>query len=286
MSPDLLSLIVRAGAFVGLFQAAGAVVFLSIFEDRLAHSGPGVRRLGIAAALGAMALIAAHQLLEAARMADEYAGMVDAAMHKLAMFSSSGAAHAAQLLGLALLILGLRRSTRAGKVAASMGAMIVLLAFLLTGHTAVDARRWLLAPLLAAHLAIVAFWFGALAPLFMVVGRESREVAAWILQRFSVIAGWLVPGIAVAGLAMAVLLAPDLAVLRRPYGELLLVKLLGFGLLLGLAALNRWRWVPALADSQSGSRAAPRRSIAAEYLLIVAVLAVTATLTTFYSPDP
>ena len=56
-------------------------------------------------------------------------------------------------------------------------------------------------------------------------------------------------------------------------------------MLMGFAALNKWRWVPGLAANLVASRAALRRSIAAEYLLIVIVLAVTAVLTTFYSPE-
>jgi putative copper export protein len=54
---------------------------------------------------------------------------------------------------------------------------------------------------------------------------------------------------------------------------------------MALAAWNRWRAVPALAAAQTpnaGNRL--RRVIAVEYLLILVVLATTATLTTFYSP--
>ena len=285
MSPDSVAVIVRAGAFVALFQAAGIAIFLGVFGDRLAHTGAIVRRLGLIAAAAGMLLIVAHQLLEAARMADDFDGVLDGNLQYRALVSSGGATHAAQVFGLVLVALGIWRLHRLWSVAASAGAAIAILAFLLTGHTSVHAMRWLLAPLLALHLSIVAFWFGALAPLFMVAGHEPPSVAAWVMQKFSAVVGWLVPGILLAGLAMGWLLAPDLSVLRRPYGALLLLKLLGFGLLMGFAALNKWRWVPGLAANLVASRAALRRSIAAEYLLIVIVLAVTAVLTTFYSPE-
>jgi putative copper resistance protein D len=74
-------------------------------------------------------------------------------------------------------------------------------------------------------------------------------------------------------------------VLRRPYGLLLRAKLGLFALLMVLAAVNRWRLTPALAASVAPARSALRRSIVAEYLLITVVLAVTAMLTTLYSPD-
>ena len=52
-----------------------------------------------------------------------------------------------------------------------------------------------------------------------------------------------------------------------------------------LAAWNRWRAVPAiLAEDLPAASTALRRTIAIEYLLIVAVFATTAVLTTFYSP--
>lgn len=52
---------------------------------------------------------------------------------------------------------------------------------------------------------------------------------------------------------------------------------------MGLAALNKWRLVPALAASHAKSGGMLRRSIGAEYLLSVTVLSVTAVLTAFYS---
>lgn len=284
MSVDLVSVIVRAGLFVGLFQAAGAAIFLALFGDKLKDSS-FVRRLAVIAAAGGVLLIVAHQLLEAARMADDYAGMLDANLRHRALASSGGATHALQLIGLVLIAFGLRRDYRRGIAVALGGAALAILAFLLTGHTSVHAQRWLLAPLLALHLSVVAFWFGALAPLYWVTTHEPLACVVSIMEKFSAIAGWLVPGILIAGLALAALLAPDFSVLRRPYGELLLAKFFGFALLMGLAALNRWRWVPALTAEQAPSRVALRQSIALEYLLVLTVLTVAAVLTTFYSPE-
>ena len=282
MSPDFLSVIVRAGASIALLQAVGVVVFLWQFEAGLGPSRAGVRRLGIGAALLAVPLLALQLLLDAARMTGDFAGMFDGEMLLLALGSGSGPAYALQLAGLALVVQGLRRVEFPR--AALAGAAAVLAAFVLTGHTAVHELRWLLAPLLALHIAIVAFWFGALAPLFMMIAREPAHVACAVLQRYSRLAGILVPLIPVVGMTMAFVLLPDLAALRRPYGVLLGLKLLGFATLMVLAALNRWRWVPALAAGAAPARTALRRSLVGEYLLIVAVLLATAVLTTFYSP--
>ena len=100
------------------------------------------------------------------------------------------------------------------------------------------------------------------------------------------IAGWLVPCIPVADLVMAYVLVPNGSAWRQPYIELLAAKTVIFGVLLSLAVLNRWRLVPAFTSGAGRSAAALRRSIATEYALIVAVLPLTAVLTTFYSPNP
>ena len=285
MSPDLVSVTLRAAGFVALFQAAGIAFFLAIFGDRLIHAGAGIRRLGLAAASGGILLLLTHQVFEAARMADDFSGLFDTDLQRLALFSTGGAAHLMQALGLALVALGLRRPKRFRSFITIAGAAFATVAFALTGHTSVHAMRWLLVPLLVIHLTIVAFWFGALAPLFMISKREVLNDASWIVNRFSAVATWLVPCIVLAGLAMAFILAPDLSVLRRPYGQLLMVKLLGFILLMILAAFNKWRLTSMFAAGRVASGSALRRSIAIEYALIVILLSVTAALTAFFSPE-
>src|SRR5205823_4919182 len=84
--------------------------------------------------------------------------------------------------------------------------------------------------------------------------------------------------------ATAAVLLPDFAALLAPYGLLLGAKLMLFAALMGLAALNRLRLTPALARGEPGALPRLRGSLAAEYVLICAVLTVTAVLTGFFSP--
>jgi putative copper export protein len=93
-----------------------------------------------------------------------------------------------------------------------------------------------------------------------------------------------VPVILLAGVAMAALLLPNLAALREPYGRLLIAKVVGFALLMGLAAANRWRLGPAMVERRTGSERRFRRSLAAEFVLIAAILTITAVMTSFFSP--
>jgi len=284
MSPDLLSVIIRSAGFVLLFQAAGAALFIALFTSRLAASVGIIRRLAIGSAWAGVVLAGVHLWLDAARMSGEFAGMLDPSMLRLALNSSSAAAQAMQMAGLLVIASG-SVSARYSKVFGVLGALFAVSGFILTGHTSVHPWRVVLAPLLVLHLLIVAFWFGSLLPLWIVSKGEPIALAATVLDKFSRLATWLVPLIALAGLIMAGIIARGVPPLAEPYGALLLTKLVAFVALMGFAALNKWRLVPAMEVAPAQSLPALRRSMLAEFCLIVGVLAVTATMTTFYSPE-
>jgi putative copper export protein len=113
-------------------------------------------------------------------------------------------------------------------------------------------------------------------------GGESPETAARLVESFSRKATWLVPIILLAGIALAAMLLPGLQAFTQPYGQLLLAKLALFVFLMVLAALNKWRFGPELA---AGTAGAFKRTVLVEYIAICVVLAVTATMTTLYSPE-
>jgi putative copper export protein len=283
--PDVLSVILRALSFVLLFQAAGVAIFVAIFGRRLASSQGTVRRLGQAAAIAAIVLVAAHYALEAARMAGEMSGMWDPTLQGMAWNSPARAALICRLLGLLLIAVGLQGASVRWTIVAVGGAVLATGAFTLTGHTSVNVHRGALATLLMLHLLVVAFWFGALWPLYLASLRETPARASDIIDRFTAAATWLVPVILLAGIVMAVLLLPNLSALSEPYGELLIAKAAGFAGLMGLAAANKWRLGPALVHGTVKSGRWFRRSVAAEYVLIAVVLTITAVMTSFFSPE-
>lgn len=283
--PDVLSVILRALSFVLLFQAAGIGIFIAIFRRWLASTQVSIRRLGQASAIGGVVLVGAHFALEAARMAGDMSGMLDPALQGMAWNSPARTALICRLAGLLLIAVGLQGASGRSSIVAVVGAVLSTGAFALTGHTSVNAHRGVLAALLMLHLLIVAFWFGALWPLYFVSLRETPARASGIVRRFTGVATWLVPVILVAGTAMAILLLPGFSVLTEPYGELLMAKVVGFALLLGLAAANKWRLGPALRSGTAGGGQRFRRSVATEYVLIAAVLTITAVMTSFYSPE-
>jgi putative copper export protein len=287
-TPDVLSVAFRAVSFVLLLQAAGTALFLAVFERSLpagCRTLDATRRLGRWVAIVAVVFVTAHYLMEAARMAGEMSGIIDPAMQMMALQSPTGSAFGMRTLGLVLIAFALRgRATRA--LTSLPGILLAIAAFTLTGHTSDNSHRGGAALLLAVHLLVVAFWLGALAPLYMSTTREPPAVSAKLIDAFSTVATWAVPGIAIAGIVLCFLLIPTLAAFNQPYGQLLLTKVGLFAVLIGMATFNKWIFGPACADEADPHAArAFRRTVALEYALICAVLAVTAVMTTFYSPE-
>jgi copper resistance protein D len=212
-------------------------------------------------------------------------GMWDPTLQGMAWNSPAGTALICRLLGLLLIAVGLQAASVRWTIFAVGGAVLATGAFTLTGHASVNVHRAALATLLMLHVLVVAFWFGALWPLYVASLRETPARASDIIERFTAVATWLVPVILLAGVAMAVLLLPNLQALSEPYGELLIAKVVGFAVLMGLAAANKWRLGPSLVHGPAQSGRWFRRSVAAEYVLIAAVLAITAVMTSFFSPE-
>lgn len=284
MSPDVLAVIVRAFSFALLFQAVGAAFFTALFNAQLNVTGVGIRRLAGRAAMIGMVLIVVHLALEPTRMTGEYTDFMDPSMRSMAWTSSSAVSQAMQVVGLMLVTIAMITSKQRVTLGV-IGALCALTAFLFTGHTSTHPWRIVLAPLLAIHLFIVAFWFGSLLPLWIVSKYEPLERADSIFRKFSSIATGLVPVIAIVGLAMTASIAHGVPPLREPYGELILAKLVGFSTLMLFAAWNKWRLVPAIAGNAPASLGVLRRSMIVEFALLIGVLSVTAVMTTFFSPN-
>ena len=283
MLTDVISAFVRALSFIALFQAAGIAIFIAIFGGQLEMASAAVRRLGVVSAGAGIVLVSVHYLLEAARMAGALAGMLDLSLQQLVFDSPMSAAWGLRIVGLTLIAAVINRNGRTWTQLGIAGAALAVAGFLLVGHTAVHASRLWLAMLLSLHLAIIAFWFGALAPLYVVSRKARAAVASQLVGNFSRIASWWVPGILLAGALLTVALVDRWAVFGEGYGLILLGKVAAFAVLMGLAALNKHRYAPAIATVAGG--AAFRRAVAAEYLLICAVLSATAVMTTFFSPE-
>lgn len=150
----------------------------------------------------------------------------------------------------------------------------------------------------ALHALAAAGWVGALVSFVFFLRPRTHSAEALhaifrALQRFSAMGIALVTVLAATGLVNGwFLVGPDLSrAAGTGYGQLLVLKLVMFGAMVGLAALHRQRFVPSLgrrlhgvSSSAHDVLAALRRSIAIEAALGFGVLAVVAWLGTLPHP--
>ena len=161
-----------------------------------------------------------------------------------------------------------------------LATILFAASFALLGHIAELG----LLPRLAiiAHIVVIGLWIGALYPLYLLAGSESSERVRPLLQLFGK-AGWIIIfGLLVTGVTLVWQVLGNVSELvSKPYGLLLLLKLVLVSCLLCLAALNKFRLVPALTGAGEDSL---RRSIMAEMMLALFILLLTATMTTITGP--
>lgn len=283
---DAVAVALRALGFVAAVQAAGAALFSSIFAERLDRSMSAIAKSTVFTAGAALLLTVAAQVTAPARLVGSLEGIFDGPLQVLMLASDAGAATAVRVLGLVLVVLGTGREDRLRGTAVLFGAVLVVVSFAFMGHTAADEHRWLAAVLLIWHLAVVALWFGALQPLRIGCRDEDMATSGALLTRFSGLAGRLVPTVFLAGAGLAILLLPGWDALTTPYGRLLLTKVAVFSMLLGLAALNKWRYGPRVTRGDTAALGTLRRIVLLEWWLVATVLVVTAVMTALFSPSP
>jgi len=159
--------------------------------------------------------------------------------------------------------------------------LLLLLSFQATGHVAPLTLPARLA--LVFHVLAAALWLGSLVPLHRATRIYEENQAQQLLALFSRRASVMVAVLLVAALYLVTrFLSSPGQLIATVYGASLLLKLVLVCALLGLAALNRWRLVPAM--SQRAVILQLRRSIKLEVLLGMLVLALTVYLSTVIGP--
>ena len=281
---ELLSILAKFLMYFGVLGSVGLVLARLVFRR---ETGAVHRRIcGQASALALLALAAAGFgfLLRGAAMTGDASGMTDPEMLGLLWRNPPGTRLLLLGSGLLLVLAGLR-APRIGLWIAGAGGLLALWSFARIGHIPDAGPLWLQA-LLVLHLAAAAFWIGILSPLRRLAALpEKLSAAAELGHRFGRIAAVTVPVLIAAGIVMAWRLLGDVSALATTgYGLTLLAKIAGVAVLLGAAAYNRLRFVPAMRRGEPAAAARLRRAIAVEWLAVCAILLVTATLTTIQHP--
>ena len=181
---------------------------------------------------------------------------------------------------------GGRASTRRALIALVAACGLASQAWL--GHAAMADGGKLGAELASyiVHVLAAGAWIGALVPLAMLSadqrlagGGAGSSACSTILLRFSTVGVVLVLAILASGIANGVFrLASVHDLLATDYGYAILTKVFLFSLMVAVAAVNRWRLLPAIAADGERPLRALRRNILIEQTLAVLVLLVAAIL--------
>lgn len=305
---ETVAIAIRFGLYVDLMLLFGLPMFgLYALRGAERRSGEVIafRSLLTSLALLGLGLSVLALLALAASMSGVPLGAVDReAVDALVSGTSIGTAWqvrmAALLLTLYLAIAGWKRPVVA-LIGSAAAAGVALASLAWTGHGAMDegTRGFIHLTSDILHLLAAGVWIGALVSLVLLIFRPAtRMVAEHIilshraLDEFATIGSLVVGVIVVSGLINSwVLVGPANlgGLFTTLYGQLLLLKLVLFLVMLMLAAVNRFRLTPSLeATLENGGHAAAvaalRRSLLLEATAALVILGLVAWLGTLAPP--
>ena len=270
----LAAIITKFLLYLGVMLSTGTVIVTFVFN--LKHTQPLIIIFSV---LGLIATIFGF-LFRGASLTGDMSGMIDPEMLRLLWNTPVGTVFILRIFGLSLLFVGLFLG-RVGVWISIIGGIFALLSFAQIGH--ISGNKFLLAEFaLLLHLLAIAFWIGILIPLKRLVSSSSTYIlAAKIGHRFGIIASMTVPILIAMGGYMSYELVGSIAALTgTTYGQVLIIKVALVGSLLGLAAANKIRFIPSLSAGDPNAAKHLSRSIIFEWVIISAVLCLTAVLTT------
>ncbi len=259
----------RILVYVGLFTGVGGAFFLAWAP----HRGKSARGLiAIAGFAGIAGTILSLGLLGADALDLGIGSLAQAQVWQTAWTTSYALTAIAAVLSMLLALLTLFSPRLAVVQPLSLVAMAgVGLAIAASGHASAASPQWLMRPAVFIHAISIAFWVGALVPLTVLFTRgdaAARPVLTW----FSRLIPYPLAMLLAAGIVLAVVQVrhPE-ALVSTAYGKVLLAKLALVAVLLGIAAINRWRLTePALAGKARAERRLSR-SMTAEIALVMAI---------------
>lgn len=292
-TPDVVRHAVQTAVHLGVVGAGGLVLFEAVVLAEPRGAVPGVRRrlrrwTLTACGVAAVAMLACVPLTTAWQTGR---GLGDAELWRVAVTSDMARVMAAGALGTVVAgvgVLAAGRGVRGARPLAFAGAAVGLGSLVGVGHSRTVEPAALVVTADALHLVVAAVWFGGLLGLAVTLSRSSDAPAgqaARTVARFSGLAAVVLAVLAVTGVVLAWRVLGALEPLwTTGYGVTLLVKVGVAAVVVLLAAWNRYRLVPRVADD-GGSRHRLRRTVSVEAGLLAGVLAVTAVLVT-QSPTP
>lgn len=268
----------RLGLYLGLALGIGGVGFAAWVAPLPAAARRPVGGL-IWLGLAALPLALAAQGLDA--LAAPLSDALHPAVWQAAAASSFRRTALIAALALVAGLAALRLRGDGGRALAAIALLGVGSALAASGHAGAAAPQWLMRPAVFLHALGLAGWTGALLPLAFALPQPDSSA---ILARFSRRIPFFLIAILLGGIVLAVVQVerPE-ALLATGYGKILLAKLGLVAILLGLAAVNRYRLTGRASAGQALAIRQLHRVIAVEIVVVLVVLG-TAALWRFTPP--
>ena len=273
LEPAIAAPALRALIYFATIACAGAILFHLAFPDASRTVRPALRwQIGIGFALLLLAEPLRYLLFQLEIAGGDLDMALSPDLRSIYLETPQGSAALARLSGgVIALLFGLRV-----RLAAFLGAMLMITGYLLEGHSVSHEPRWLLAGLIGLHLLVLHWWIGSLPPLYALSRHAEPSVISAVTERFGRIATLLVPVMLLAGLATLGLLANWDIRPAEAYQQRMALKILLVLGVLAFAAINKIWLTPMLASSpQEGARYL-RGSLALEFAIALSVIIATA----------
>lgn len=284
---ELINILLRLALYVDLLLLFGLALFGLYSVDAVLRFRPMLRGMAL---IGALLSVAGLVLMTRAMSGETEFTALWPHLQMMVLETDVGLAWALRMIALIAVVIW------PGLWQASMAGAVALASLAWSGHGAMDNAWHLLSDIL--HLLAAGAWLGAMLALILMSRLDALRSEAHVrsladsVKRFEGVGAAIVLILSVTGVANYLfIVGPTLGeVLLGTYGILLAIKVVLFGGMLVLAALNRFHLGPLLEQSSRAGQHhvaanALRRSVALELVIALLIVALVAWLGTL-SPEP
>ncbi|KIF58646.1 MULTISPECIES: copper homeostasis membrane protein CopD [Pseudomonas fluorescens group] len=284
---ELINILLRLALYVDLLMLFGLALFGLYSVDAVLRFRPMLRGMAL---IGALLSVAGLVLMTRAMSGETEFAALWPHLQMMVLETDVGLAWALRMIALIAVMIW------PGLWLASMAGAVALASLAWSGHGAMDNAWHLLSDIL--HLLAAGAWLGAMLALILMSRLDALCSEARIrsladsVKRFEGVGAAIVLILSITGVANYLfIVGPTLGeVLLGTYGILLAIKVVLFGGMLVLAALNRFHLGPLLEQSlRAGQHQvaanALRRSVALELMIALLIVGLVAWLGTL-SPEP
>lgn len=284
---ELINILLRLALYVDLLLLFGLALFGLYSVDAVLRFRPMLRGMAL---IGALLSVAGLVLMTRVMSGETQFAALWPHLQMMVLETDVGLAWALRMIALIAVMIW------PGLWLASMAGAVALASLAWSGHGAMDNAWHLLSDIL--HLLAAGAWLGAMLALILMSRLGALRSEARIrsladsVKRFEGVGAAIVLILSVTGVANYLfIVGPTLGeILLGTYGILLSIKVVLFGGMLVLAALNRFHLGPLLEQSlRAGQHQvaanALRRSVTLELMIALLIVGLVAWLGTL-SPEP